>query len=267
MDEQQQKAYEDMIREANLQATQQKTQNYQQEVMLQQEDKSMIAEQLDLSDEKLELYKQLKGFVARPNEDGDGLVWTTDDDNDLSFLTEAGINFCFWTLTGYLNKNILLGNYDDKTIREKMEDIGNTINDTLFTKSNVYFKEPTLEDCKKELERRIKKKVDIRKFALEIIGKKVDEKEIKQQLMKEIEGTIERELDKLKVQIMNDRLKMLDALVQWMCNQIHGAYQRAWKGQERSTLRTHMHISENKGGSPPAQGGSSMNPFNWAKRR
>jgi len=240
--------YENAIKQASLQAEQNKMNTIQMEMDRASEDKSIIKEQLDLSQEKTELYYQLRGYILKTDKNSGELVWTPDPNNDLSFLTEAGINYCFWFLLGYLNKNILLGNYDDEQISAKMEDIGVTLNDTLFTKSNKYFREPTLEDCKDDIKKRIRKKIDLRKFAAELIGSEISEEELEKEIIKEMEGTIENEMEKSKVKLMNERYKMLNSLILWMLDQIHGAYQRAWQGQERRSLRQHMHISETKGG-------------------
>lgn len=249
MNEQEEVAYETEMRRLRVDADSEKVKNIQQEVMLNQQDQSMIKEQLDLTPLKREIYYQLRGYILKFDESTGEQNWVKDEDNDLSFLTEAGINYCYWTLSGYLNNNILLGNYEEDTILDKMNDIGNTINDTIFMKSHIYFKEPSLEECKKELKRRIDARKEIRKFAYELAGKEFDEEEMEREILKEMENKIEEELNKIKKSLRNDRLKMLDPLVQWMVNQIHASYQRAWMGQERKTLREHIHISETKGGS------------------
>jgi hypothetical protein len=253
MDDRERQNYEDVIRETDLRAQAERNKYIQQEVMMGQADASMIGEQLSLDKEKKEAYYQLKGFTMEVDPDTEEVKWVRRENEDLSFLTEAGVNYCFWILCGYLNKNILLGNYTDEEILPKVEDIGNTINDALFMKSNKYFKDVTIEECKRELKDRITKKINLRKFAYEIVGKKADEEEIKRQILNEIEPTIEEELGKIKAHLVNDRLKMLDSLVQWMLNQIHGAYKRALNGQERKTLREHTHISEARGMPMPVQ--------------
>jgi len=239
--------YEDAMRRAGLENEQQKLNMMQMQMAEQMKDPSMIKEQLDLSQEKQEIYYQLRGFTLSEQEDG-SLEWKRDPNNDLSFLTDAGINYCFWFLTGYLGKHILLGNYEDETIREKMEDIGTVIADTLFNKSNRYFKEPTLEEMKKELRERIQKKVDLRKFANELLNRTSKDEDLEREIILEMEDRIEVEMENIKRSLMNERHRMLNSLVIWMLDQIHGAYQRAWKGQERRSIREHMYVTETKGG-------------------
>jgi len=238
--------YELQLKNASINLDEQKIRNMQMESDQNMMDTSMIKEQFDLSQEKQELYYQLRGYTLQ-QQNGE-LVWVQDPTNDLSFLTEAGINYCFWMLVGYLNKNILLGNYEEDNIMTKMEDIGVTISDTLFNKSNKYFKEPTLEECKDEIKKRIEKKIELKKFARELLHKEIDEEEIEKEILSEAERNIEEELSKIRLKILNERHRMLNSLVLWMVDQIHGAYQRAWKGLERRSLREHMHISESKGG-------------------
>jgi hypothetical protein len=215
-----------------------------------QSDQNIAEEQLDTSKDLLNFYYQLNGYTLQPNSSGTDLVWQKDKDCDLSILSKAGINYCFWMVQGYLTKNTLLSNYEDDVINEKMEDIATTIADTLFMKYDTYFNKPTFNDCKEELKRRIEQKINRKKLAFEIINIKIDEDKIRSEVITEIEDRIDKELLQIKEQFTKDRLKMFESLVRLIQDTIHSAYLRAWKGQERRTLREHIHISETKGGMP-----------------
>jgi len=251
------KQYEEMIKEAELNAGQARLGSNQREMAMEQQQTNLAESQLDLSKELLNFYYQLHGFTLKPNDNGE-MVWTKDQEGDLSFLSELGRNYLFWMVQGYLNKNTLLSNYDDDTIRKKMEDIATVISDTLFMKYDKYFNMPTLDHCKKEIEARIKRKVDVRQFALELVGNKGDVVKIRAEILKEMEGRIERELEISKSNLIKDGLKMYESIVRLVQDTIHSAYNRAYKGQERKTLREHITISETKGGyhpQPPSNGG------------
>jgi uncharacterized protein YaaR (DUF327 family) len=127
---------------------------------------------------------------------------------------------------------------------------------------------PTLQDCKEELKLRIQQKVNIRKFALEMMGKVADEHELENQILNEMEDRIEHELQTIKEQKIKNKLKRFESLIRFIQDSIHSTYMRAWKGQERTTLRQHIHISENKGGFVmPQEPSRSFNPLNAIRGR
>jgi len=264
--DQQLEEYERVIREAQAQTDMAKLNLAQQEINVAENERGMVSEQLDLTDELERIGHLLRGHVIKRDDEGIS-HWEEPDNKDLIILSEAGVNYVEWAIQWYLTKNTLLSNYDDKQINEKMEDLSTTIADNLFMKYDTYFRYPTLDECKEELKSRIQKKVDLRMFALELANKDVNEKEIEKEIIEEMEDRIERELEVIREQKMKDRLKMFESLVRFIQDTIHSTYQRAWKGQERTTLRQHIHISETKGGitTPQQQGG--FNPLAILSRK
>lgn len=258
---------ERQIRNAQLNATATKLSQTQQDNFIQEQEheKGMIREQLDSSEDIDKIYNLVRGYIFKIK--GGAVEWIAPGDNDMIILTEYGVQFVMGKIVTYLCKNTLLSNYDEKQINAKMEDISNNINDTIFMEYDKMFLYPTLEDCKKEIDQRIKSKIEVKKFALEMLGKKADEEKIEEDIIEEMENTIERELEIIKEQKMKSKLKRFESIVRDIQDTIHSAYQRAWKGQERTTLRQHTHISENKGGVyvPPQPQG--FNPLNMLKRR
>ncbi len=244
----------------------------QQAIALESNENNIVKEQLDTSEDLQKIYNLLNGYSLERDDKTGAMVWTAPENNDMIILTKYGIQFVMGKLITYLSKNTLLSNYNDKQIEEKMEDISNNINDTVFMEYDKMFLYPTLEDCKTELKNRIKNKIDIRKFAIELMGKEVDsekQKEIEENILQEMESKIEREMGVIKEQKMKSKLKRYESIVRDIQDTIHSAYQRAWKGQERTTLRQHIHISESRGGNqytPPPQP-SRINPLNWLKPR
>ena len=71
----------------------------------------------------------------------------------------------------------------------------------------------------------------------------------------------------VKEQIIKDKLKRFMILLRTVQDAVHSTYLRAWKGQERTTLRQHIHISESRGGSIQPQQPTKMNPLNWMRGR
>jgi hypothetical protein len=260
-------AYEDKIRGAMLNAEGERLRNVQQEIMMGDREKSTIQEQLDLSNELDTIEYLARGYVLSKDEDGNR-IWVPPKDEDMVILTEYGIQTIMEPLYYYGNKNILLSNYDDKTILQKMEDFASDLADDIFMNYEKVFKYPTLKECKEEIKIRIDKKVELRKFAKELLGLKHDDIETRKEILKEMEGRIERELEIVKAQKMKSKLKRFAMIMRKVQDFVHSAYLRAWKGQERTTLRQHIHISESRGSVIPQQNtGGSLNPLEWIKKR
>jgi len=234
----------------------------QQSVMMQQEEKNLIKEQLDLSEELEILKHSLRGEILEVK---DGVAsWESSRDKDLVILTEAGVNYCFWMIQGYLTKNTLLSNFDEETINQKMEDVSITIADALFMKYDKYFMKPTLEEIKEEIRNRIQKRVDIEMFSNELKGLVVPEEEIRKRMSKEMEERLEKEISDIRVEKTKDKLKLFDSLLRLIQDSIHSTYNRAWKGMERTSLRKHIHVTESVGQSPvPYQKGGGVR---WGRK-
>ncbi len=252
--------YENLIREASLRADESKVRSIQQEAMLSQQDSSMIKEQIDLTEELERMDYLLRGYnLERDAETGES-KWVAPDNNDKIILSEYGVHLIRNTIAWYLNKNTLLSNYDEGTIMTKMEDFASDLNDTIFMEYEKAFQYPSFEDCKKALQERIDNRRNMQVYSLELLGRKIGEEErtkIEQSILKELEPTINKEFEKIRSQIMKNKLKRFMILIRVVQDAVHSTYLRALMGQERRTLREHITISETKGNvmMPESKGG------------
>ena len=245
--------------QANNQALQ--TVQAQQMMGMQDENKSIVREQLDVTEELEMMEHLLRGEVLKRTEEG--LIWVASNDNEMVILTEHGIHLIINTISFYINKNTLLSNYSEETINQKMEDFSCSLADAIFMEYEKVFKYPTEEELRAKLKDRIDKKTQRRGFAFELIGKKFDEQEVREGFLKEIEETAEKEMEKIKEQIIKNKLKRFEILIRSIQDAVHSTYLRALNGQERRTLRQHIHISESHGVSQPQQAQSKLNPMNY----
>ncbi len=238
----------------------------QQDYYMQNQEKGMIKEQLDLSEEMERIENLLRGRIIK-KENGKKF-WAEPMDNEMVILSEYGIHLILNVISWYINKNTLLSHYDDETILQKMEDFATDLSDTIFMEYEKIFQYPTFEDCQKILEERIENKIKLKKYAQEVLGKDLDEELIEEDIVAEMEDRIEIEMHKIKEQIIKGKLKRFMIVLRTIQDTVHSTYRRAWNGMERKTLREHVHISEMKGGgsSLPMQQPSRMNPLNWVKR-
>jgi len=260
------KEYENQMREAQMQIDSAKLGQSQQELMGMDNNNTMnsINEQLDLGDVLERMHNLLRGYVLK--KDGSSMQWVKPENSDLIVLSDYGVSYIMQMLQSYLTKNTLLSNYDDKQINAKMEDFSITLADDIFMEYDKMFYEPTLEECKAELKKRVQQKVNIRAFALNLMDKEVDKDMLEKSILKEMEGTVERELNTIKDQKRKNKLKRFESIIRMVQDTVHSAYQRAWKGQERNTARSHMHITETKGGMFTPQQQSGFNPLSLLRR-
>jgi len=265
--EDQMKEYDDALKQAELTAREQRVNQMQQDLVNTNQERGMITEQLSLGEELTRIDYLLRGYTIKVNENTGESIWTKPDDNSMVILSEYGVHLVRNTIAWYLNKNTLLSNYTEETILQKMEDFSSSLNDDIFMEYDKVFQFPTFEDCKKILEGRIQHKINIKKFANELVGKEETDKSIKDKFMKEIEGRVEVEFQKIREQLMKNKLKRFELLMRCIQDAVHSTYNRAWKGQERTTLRQHIHISETNGGKTMMQDGRGANPLSWFGKR
>lgn len=257
-------------RQENLrnQITDTETKQIQQQAYWQDQEKSMIKDQLDLSEELDRIEHLLRGHILK-RDDFKGDYWEEPEDKDMIVLSEYGIHLIMNAVSWYINKNTLLSNYDDKTILTKMEDFATDLADTVFMEYEKVFQYPTFEDCKKILMERIDYKTKMKMFTYEVLGQEADKEQITQEIMDDMQGRIEKEIQKIKEQIIKNKLKRFLILIRTVQDAVHSTYNRSWKGEERRTLREHIHISEARGMNfTPMQQqgrGNILNPFNWFK--
>ena len=240
--------YEEQQKEIAAAQRQAQASGVQQDAMamdLAVQEKNLVKEQLSLAEELETIEHLLRGEVL---EKVDGVQqWCEPKDKSLIVLTEHGVHLIMNTILFYLNKNTLLSNYDEETIKHKMEDFSTALADVVFMEYEKVFCYPSFQECKQLLLDRIDKQKDLRKFAYELAGREVNEKEIKEELMQKIEGQIEKEITKIKEQIIKNKLKRFELIIREVQDAVHSTYLRAWNGQERRTLRQHITISENVG--------------------
>ena len=263
MNDQQAAEYEMALRDAELRASESKVRSMQQEAMILPQEQSMIREQLDLGEEMERIDYLLRGYSLENNEETGERKWVKPDDNEFIVLSDYGVHLVRNTIAWYMNKNTLLSNYDEETILHKMEDFASDLNDTVFMEYEKVFQYPSFEDCKDILNKRIENKKSLRIYALEILGKKLtdcEKKKVGDDILRQLEPVISKELEKIKQQIMKNKLKRFLILIREIQDAVHSTYLRAFGGQERKTLREHAHISETRGtpSFQQPQGGSSI---------
>jgi len=229
----------------SLVANQTKALQYQME----EGEKNLADAQLDCEETLTKIYHLLKQDVLKPNDDGI-LEWKSIEDAKKRVLTEEGVDKIMQIMQSYINKETLLSNFDDKTIGRRMLKFCLAFNALMFMKYEIYFRTPTLEECKEILQFRIDEKIKRKVMNLELMDKEVDEVEIKKEVLKELESQIEYEIQKIKQEQTKLNLREFEMIFTQLEALVEATHNRAWKGEERGSLRRHFNISEVIGGRP-----------------
>lgn len=253
------------IARARLNGDMQNLSRLQQDAFLEKEEKSMIKEQLDLSEQITRVDYLLKGYALQPDKEGN-LVWTEPASEDMKVFSPYGIQLIMNTICFYLNQNTLLSNYSDEQISQKMLEFTKELIYSVYMNYTKVFKQPTTDECLAVIKERLAVKTKVSMYAYEMQGKKISEKEVYASKVKEIEKNIENEIDKVRQTLIKEKLKRFPLLVRVIQDTVHSTYQRAWNGQERASIRTHMSISENKSNMPTLSKKMQGGLFGWGKR-
>ena len=121
------------INMANTQAQSGQAQAVQQNMNIEQAERSMAQDQLDLSEEKNEIEHLLRGHIIKKLPDG-SFDWVPAQNEDEQPLNEYGVRLIMKIVSFYLCKRKLLSNYDEETINTKMLDFTDELSDLIFMK-------------------------------------------------------------------------------------------------------------------------------------
>lgn len=232
-----------------------------QQYYVEEKEKSIADAQLEVDETMLKLHHLLQQDVKRMK---DGVpTWDRIDEQN-RVLTEDGVERAMQTLSFYINKENLLSNFSEEQINRIMLTFRLALNANFFMRYNTIFRQPTFQECKAILEKRLKDKQEIKVYTRQILGLKVDEEQIKQDILEEIEDRIEKELQKIRDEKRKENLREWELIFEELSQMVYATLNRAWKGEERGSLRRHTNISEVLGNHtpPPKQGGGL---FRWGR--
>ncbi len=238
------------------QATQQgqllQNQNQQMQYQMEEVEKNLAEAQLDCEETLTKIYHLLKQDSLKPNAQG-VLEWQSIKDEKKRVLTEEGVDKIMQIMQTYINKETLLSNFDEKMIARRMLEFSLAFNALIFLKYEIFFRSPSLEECNELLRDRIDKRVKKKVMDLELMQREVDEQEIRRVILDELEPQIEYETNKIKQEQTKLNLREYEMIFTQLKALVESTHNRAWKGEERGSLRRHFNISEVIGGRSSVQ--------------
>ena len=254
MEEQYEQPYNEVAEQVGLhtqanQGTALANQTKQLQYQMEESEQNLAEAQLDCNETLSKIYHLLKQDILAPNDKGI-LEWKAIDDSKKRVLTEEGVEKMMQVMQSYINKETLLSNFDEKMIARRMLEFSLALSAVLFMKYEVYFRSPSLDECKDILQDRIDERIKRKRINLELMNKEVDMDKIKKETLAEIEPRIEYEIQKIKQEQTKLNLREFEMIFTQLRALVEATHNRAWKGEERGSLRRHFNISEIIGGRP-----------------
>ena len=239
-------------------------QSRQLQYQMEEGEKNLAEAQLDCNETLTKINHLLKQDVLKVN-DGGVLDWEAIADEKKRVLTNEGVDKIMQVMQSYINKETLLSNFDEKTIARRMLQFSLSFSALVFLKYEIFFRSPTLMECKDILKERIKEKISNKEMTADILNKEFDVAAVKKSILDEMEERMEYELNKIKLEKTKLNLREFEMIFTQLNALVEATHNRAWKGEERGSLRRHFNISEVIGGKSPipeSKGGF----FGWGKR-
>lgn len=232
---------------------------------LEEQQKNLAETQLEVESITTKCYHLLKQDVLTPDDKG-GFDWKPLANKVKRVLTDEGVDKIMTFVHFIINKNTLLSNFDDRQIDVLMLRFCTEINDLFLLKYEILFREATVDECIEILKERNKEQAKIRAYSyLLATGKVKTEQEINDEIIKETQQTIEYEIRKIRDEQRREKLREYGIILAQLEHMVFSALNRAWKGEERGSIRRHTNISEIIGGRPQMGKGSNNNSggFKW----
>ena len=233
------------------QAANQQAAAQNQQYFLEEREKNLAEAQLECEKTLTKIFHKLKQDILQPTDDG-RMEWIPIDPEKRTFTDEL-VNKCMSVMETYINKETLLSNFDTEIINQRMLAFCLALNGNLYGKYEIYFRVPTLEECHAELEAEINKKVETRKISNQLMGIEQNEKEIRQDVIKEYGASMEDEIKRILDSKMAENLREYELLFTQLKAIVEATHHRAFRGEERGSLRRHTSISEVLGNQPTQQ--------------
>ena len=264
MDEQTQEEYDHMMNQASIMGQTQQNSTQAAQYYMQEQEKGLVDVQLEVDSIKLDVYHLIRQDLMTRNDETGESNWKQLANQEERTLSDWGVDRIMQVIHFYVNKNTLLSNFSEDQINRLMLRFVCELNDLVLLKYQVLFRQASFEECKRIIEKRIADKEKMIVFRLEILGKEINKKKIHDDLFEKIETVLEKEIDKIREEQRKEKLRDYGILMAQIEAIIYSTFNRAWKGEERGSIRRHTNISELIGGrqmQPKARGGI----FSWGK--
>ena len=260
MDEQEQ---QDLMNQSMITGQTQQNASAAASYYMQEQEKGLVDVQLEVDSIKTDIYNLISQKSLKMTEEGK-IDWVDLTDQKQRILSDWGVERIMQVIHFYVNKNTLLSNFNEDQINRLMLRFVCELNDLVLLKYQILFYQLDFEECKEIIKERISDRKKMRVFSAEILGKEIDEKDVEDKLLEEIEQNLEREMTKVREEQRKEKLRDYGLLMAQLETMVYATLNRAWKGEERGSIRRHTTISELVGNRPNPQEKGGI--FSWGRK-
>jgi hypothetical protein len=168
-------------------------------------------------------------------------------------LTNYGVENIMQDLEFYINKETLLSYYEESLIKQRLREFSLALNGKIYQKYELFFRTPSVEEAIGIIKKRIKEKVTIREGIHDILGVPFNKQEYNEEVLKDMEKVMEKEIEEVRKQYLKKNLAEWESLFWKLVHLVETVHQRAYRGEERGSLRRHTSINEVIGKMPIQQ--------------
>lgn len=257
--------YNELGAHAQIAATTQKNAAEAAQYYLEEKEKGIIDIQLEVESIKTDIYHLLRQDKIVLNETEQRTEWKEIDENKRT-LTDWGVERLMQVIHFYINKNTLLTNFNEDQIKNIMLTFMKEINDLVLLKYEYLFRQPSMDECVQEIKNKKEIEKELKKVTAEFLGKAIDEKQIDKEVTKEFENKLDKEIQKVKNKKIEENIREYGLLIAQLEVMVYATLNRAWKGEERGSIRRHTQISELVGTNRPLPKQSKGGLFSWGSK-
>ncbi len=200
---------------------------------------NLIRWQLDLKEDLDRIYHLLRGDQIDYDEEGN-VIYTEEKNPDLRPFNDFGVKMIMNIMAFYLNRNTILSNYDDPTIKYKLLDLGIDLSDLIF---NRYEDMMMTIDIEKDVEKLIGHPVKRLSNGRYVVSVKYEDGEVEYE---NVGDSVLNYIDEIMSEHLKNKTKLFPIIHRELMDSIHSAYLRAFNGGERESLRTARTVIQNE---------------------
>lgn len=228
---------------------------------LEEKEKGLVDIQLEVESVKSDIYHLLRQDRLVMDDDGK-TSWDEIKDKTERTLSDWGVERIMQLIHFYINKNTLLTNFDEKQIRSIMLTFMKELNDLILLKYQHLFRTPSFEECKEIIKQKMEREKEIKKLSSEVLDEDYDDEETENELKSKTQDVIKKEISKIQEEKRREKIRDYGLLVAQLEVIVYATLNRAYRGEERGSIRRHTQISELIGGRPSGNQ-SGGGAFSW----
>jgi hypothetical protein len=168
-------------------------------------------------------------------------------------LTNYGVDNIMQDLEFYITKDNLLSYYEESLIRQRLNEFATALDGKMYQKAELFFRTPSIEEAIEIIKKRIREKIKIREGVYDIMGIKFDKEKYTEEIINQMQGMIEKEIYQVRKQAIKKNYAEWFSLFWKIVHLVETVHQRAYRGEERGSLRRHTSINEVIGKMPIQQ--------------